>query len=91
MERVALEALEREDPQELVAVNEPARAVDRDAPVGVAVEGEADVGPVLDDRLGERRRVGRAAAAVDVVAVGLVVDHRRPGAPVARRISGPTR
>ena len=62
VERVPLEALEREDAEDLVAVDEPARAVDRHAPVRVAVEREPDVGAVLDDGLRERRRVRRAAA-----------------------------
>ena len=47
-------------PEDLVAVDDAARRVDGDQPVGVAVEGEPDVGAARDDRLGERRRVGRA-------------------------------
>ena len=51
------------------------------AAVGVAVEGEAGVGAVLDDRRAQRLEVGRAAVVVDVEAVGVGVDRddRRAG------------
>ena len=57
--------------------------VDGQHPVGVAVEGEPDVGAALDDRRLQVLGVGRAAAGVDVRAVG-----RRRGAP---RRSAPRR
>ena len=59
--------------------------VDGQAAVGVAVEGEADVGAVLDHGRLERLEVGRAAAVVDVEAVGLGVDRDHLGAGAAQR------
>ena len=53
---VSLEPLEGEDAEDLVAVDDATRPIDRDQPVGVAVEGEADVGAALDDRPGQRGR-----------------------------------
>ena len=47
---------------DLVAVDDVAGVVDREHPVGVAVEGEPEVGAARDDRGRQRRRVGRAAA-----------------------------
>ena len=52
----AREPVEGQDAEDLVAVDDPARRVDRDEPVGVAIEREADVGARRDDGLGERRR-----------------------------------
>ena len=66
--------------QQLVAVDHVALVVDREAPVGVAVEGEADVRTVLEDGTLERAEVGRAAAVVDVQAVGHRVDRADVGA-----------
>ena len=45
---------QREHGQDLVAVDDRAVGVDRQAPVGVAVVGDADVGAVLDDRGAQR-------------------------------------
>ena len=80
---------EGEDREDLVAVDVLALVVDGQAAVGVAVEGEADVGAVLDHGRLERREVGRAAAVVDVEPVGLGADHDDlgaggPAAPSAR-------
>ena len=47
---------EREDREELVAVDDVALGVDRQAAVGVAVEREADVGAVLEDGRLQRLR-----------------------------------
>ena len=49
---------EGEDREDLVAVDDLALVVDGQAPVGVAVEGEPDVGAVLDHGLLERARGG---------------------------------
>ena len=46
----------------------------RQQPVGVAVEGQPQVGPVLDHRAGQGLGGGRPAAVVDVGAVGLAAD-----------------
>ena len=81
---------EREDRQDLVAVDDGRRRRDREAAVGVAVVGDAQVGAVLDR---PRRRsdvqVGGADAVVDVQPVGLGVDGDdlgagRGGTPRAR-------
>ena len=52
--------------------------VDGEAPVGVAVEGEAEVGARGHDRGLERLGVGGAAAVVDVRAVGPVGEDDAP-------------
>ncbi len=70
----------RQDRQDLVAVDVVALVVDRQAAVGVAVEGEAGVGAVLEDRLLQRTEVGRAAAVVDVEPVGVGADRDDLGA-----------
>ena len=49
---------EREHGEDLVAVDDVALVVDGQAPVGVAVEAEAGVGAVLDDRLLQGLRGG---------------------------------
>ena len=61
--------------------------VDREAPVGVAVEGEAGVGPVLDDGLLQVVEVRRAAVVVDVEAVGLGVDRDDRGAELLEHLA----
>ena len=62
--------VEREDGEDLVAVDRLALGVDRQHPVAVAVEGDAEVvAAVLHDAL-EEREIGGAAADVDVLAVG---------------------
>ena len=82
-EPAAVAAVDGGDGDDLVAVDEPAVGVDGEHPVGVAVEGEPDVGAALDHGLLQVLRVGRAAAGVDVGAVGLVVEdlHGRPERP----------
>ena len=79
-------AVDGADPDDLVAVDEPAGRVDGQHPVGVAVEGEPDVGAARHDRAPQVLGVGRAAAGVDVGAVRLVVEHldRRRRATGAR-------
>ena len=70
----AREPVEGADAEELVAVDDVPVAVDDHEAVGVAVEGEAQVGAAGHDLGREGRRGGGAAAGVDVHAVGLVVD-----------------
>src|SRR5438094_6725337 len=72
---MTLEPLEGEDPEDLVAVDDPASGVDRDEPIGVAVEREPDVRAGRDDGSGEGPGSGGAAVDVDVHAVGVVADH----------------
>ncbi len=74
-ERVPLELAEllepdREDAHELVAVDDASERVHGQAPVGVSVEGDAEVGLGLDDEALERFEVRRADAVVDVESVG---------------------
>ena len=80
-ELAAFVQVEGDDRQHLVAVDEVAALVDRDHAVGVAVERQARVGTRSHDGLLELGGVGRAAAGVDVRAVGLVVEHTHPRAP----------
>ena len=52
----ARQAVEGEDAEDLVAVDDVPVGIDGDEPVGVTVEGEPDVGAAGDDGLGQRRR-----------------------------------
>ena len=68
------------DGDDLVAVDQPPVGVDRQHPIGVAVERDPDVGPGLHDGPLEVVGVGGAAAGVDVGAVGVGVEHLDLGA-----------
>ena len=63
--------VEREDGEDLVAVDDVAFAVDGEHAVAVAVEGDAEVEAAVGHDALQEREVGRAAADVDV--------RRRPG------------
>ena len=52
---VAAQHVAREDQQQLVAPDDPALAVDRADPVAVAVEGDAEIEPLVGD---QRLQVG---------------------------------
>ena len=78
VQRPAREPLERQDPQDLVAVDHVAPAVDGDAPVRVPVQREAHVRTELTDGGHQGLGMGCPAVVVDVVAVGPVVDDRDP-------------
>ena len=68
-----------------------AALVDGQHPVGVAVEGQPDVGAAASTTASlQRARVGRAAAGVDVRAVGLGVDDLDLGTERAGRRRGAT-
>ena len=56
---------------DLVAVDDLALLVTDDDPVGVAIQGDPDVGAIAFDRLGQGLGMGRAAVGVDIQAVGL--------------------
>ena len=69
-------------------------SVDRQASVRVTIVRDASVGPLLDDGCPQHVQMGRAAAVVDVLAVGLGADRdhvrarapqQRPGPPRMRR------
>ena len=66
---------EREDRHDLVAVDDRAVFVDREHAVAVAVERDAEVELSGGDAVLQRGEVGRAAADVDVGAVGFVSDR----------------
>ncbi len=74
------EAVEGEDPEDLIAVDDLPGRIDRDQPIGIAVEGEADVGPGPHDRLGQGCRVRRPATDVDVDPVRIRMDDLDVGA-----------
>ena len=69
--RVQVAGADRDD---VIAVDDGAVVVDGHQPVAVTVEGETEVGALLDHRGGERPWVGGTAAVVDVATVGLIVD-----------------
>ncbi len=71
---------EREHGQDLVPVDHLAAGVNRQAPVRVAVVRDAGIGLPLDDGRPQHVQVGRAAAVVDVLAVGLGPDRDHVGA-----------
>ena len=58
-----------QDGEDLIAVDRLAGGGHGQHAVAVAVEGDAEVAAVLDDRAREQRQIGRAAAVVDVDAV----------------------
>ena len=68
-ERTAFEHVDRADRDDVVAVDDRAVMVDGDQPVGVAVEGDAQIGAVVAHRVAERLRSGRPDTVVDVRAV----------------------
>ena len=73
---VAFEEVAREEDHEVIAVANPSSGVHGDEAIGVAVEGEAEVGVQLQYVRHEVFDVGRAAVLVDVATVGLVVESR---------------
>jgi hypothetical protein len=68
---------------DVVAVDDPAVGVHRQAAVGVAVVRNAQVGAVLADGVAQRTEVGRADALVDVQPVRLGVQRHHLGAGLA--------
>ena len=63
------------DPQHVVAVEDPARLVGEDRPVGVPVEGDAEGGALLARHRRHALGMEGAATAIDVAPVGGVVDR----------------
>src|SRR6516162_3846598 len=82
---IVLEA-RRDDGQELVAVDDAAALICDDDAIGVAVEGDADVGAHLLDLGAQGGRLGRSALAIDVEAVGLDPDRHHVGAELPQRL-----
>jgi hypothetical protein len=81
-EQAALVAVHRADADDLVAVHQGAVGVDRQDPVGVAVEGQTHIGTRRHHRRLEVGGVGGAAPFVDVHPVGAVVDGRDGGTQI---------
>ena len=80
--------MQRDQREQLVAVNEDAVAVHGEHAVAVAVEGEADRVTALHDRLGQRLDVGRTAAGVDVAPVRAHADRRDARAEALEDLRG---
>ena len=78
-QQAAFVHVERGDHHDLVAVDDLAAFVDREHPIGVAVEREADVGSRRDHCGLQIVGCGRAARFVDVRAVGRRVQHGHLG------------
>ena len=79
-DRVALEPpfalqLPAAHQQHGVAIHDFPVVIDEDRAIAVAVERDAHPASMLDDRAREPLRMGRAAAQVDVAAIGLIADH----------------
>ena len=66
-----MQHIDAADGHDVVAVNLVAMLVDEDAPVGIAIEGDAEIGTMFDDSLRNHLRAGRPAAGVDVRAIRL--------------------
>ena len=77
--------VERGHHHELIAVDELAVLVDRDDPVGVAVEREPEIRAARSHRRLQLLGIRRSARGVDVATVGLGVQH------VDARARGPQR
>ena len=60
--------------------------VDREHAVAVSVEGDAEVVAAVDDDALEQREIGRSAADVDVLAVGVGADRKDLGAEPLERL-----
>ena len=71
---------QRQDHHDRVTVDDLAGGIDRQAPVGVAVVRQTQVGTVGDHRRSHRIQVCRPAAVVDVETVGFGVDGDDVGA-----------
>ncbi len=50
-----------------------------EAPIGVSIMGQAQVGPMGEHRCPQRVKVSRSTAVVDVASVGFGVDRDNPG------------
>ena len=83
--------VQRADGDEVVAVDQCPGVVHAQDPVGVTVEGQAGVGARSHDPGLQVARMRRAAAGVDVGAVGRGVDHLDGGPQAFERAGGPRR
>ena len=77
--------MRRKDRDDVVAVDDVAVRVDREHPVAVAVERDAEVEAAGGDGPLQRAKVGCAAALVDVRSVGIRADRRDNGAELLER------
>ena len=72
----------RDDVQQLIAIDDAPQMIDHDQPVAVAIECQAHVGAHARHRQLQQVRRGRAAAVIDVAAVGRAADRHDLGAEV---------
>src|SRR3954462_4720783 len=83
----ALDAQVEPEPREdLVAVDRLSALVDREHPVAVAVEGDAEIEAAGANGVRQQGEVGRAAADVDVRPIRLVADRDDLGAELLERL-----
>src|SRR5205085_8508344 len=75
-----------EDGEDLVTVERGAVRVDGEHPIAVAVEGDVEIEVALKHCALEERKVGRAAAEVDVRSVRLGGDRGHDGAELLERL-----
>ena len=73
---------------DLITVDQTTIGVDREEPVCVTVEGDAEVGAALDNSGLQRRWMGRPTPVVDVGAVGSGMEHRHVGTEANQRPVG---
>ena len=73
---------------DLIAVDQTTIGVDREEPVRVTVECDAEVGAALDDSGLQRFWMGRPTPVVDVGAVGSGMEHRHVGTEANQRPVG---
>ena len=78
----------RDQAQHLVAVDDGTPVVDQHQPVGVAVERHAEIGALAQHGLAQQRRLVRAAALVDVEAIGLDAEPDHLGAQLEEQVAG---
>ena len=78
--RAAPPVVERDHIEQLVAVVRATLGIDHDQPIAVAVERDAEVGPMLDHRRLQIPRMRRADTGVDIEPVRLVTDGDHFGA-----------
>ena len=88
---IAREQVAGQDREDVVAVDGSTRVIDQEDAVGVAVEGDPELGTVLDRRRGDRLEVRGAAVDVDVRAVRLAGDQLRVGAECGEQTRGDRR
>jgi hypothetical protein len=70
--------------EDLVAIHDPAAAINGEHAVGIAIEGEAHAGAFGHHRLAQGLQVGAAAAQVDALPIRFAMEHGEVGAEGAK-------